>query len=344
METIKNRAELLFLYDVKDNNPNGDPLDGNKPRIDEETGINIVTDVRLKRTIRDYLKDFKGKEIFVREIVYDEEGHIQDAKLRAKDFIKIDEENESTKDVLEKYVNGNKIEKKDIPILVNSIRENVRKTIDVRLFGATIPLEFTNKEVNNVTKEKPIKTSVIFTGPVQFRMGRSMHKVELKYIKGTGAFASKAGATQKTFREEYILPYSLIAFYGIVNENAAKETNLTDNDLKLLLEAMWNGTKNLISRSKAGHEPRILLKVTYKGNNYHVGDLDKLIALETEKRDEEIRDIAEVKLNADKLIEQLEKVSDSVEKIEYKVSDRVNTDLIGKLEEKFVGKVSEIEW
>jgi CRISPR-associated protein Csh2 len=57
-EIISNRAELLFLYDVKDANPNGDPLDENKPRIDEETGVNIVTDVRLKRTIRDYLHDF----------------------------------------------------------------------------------------------------------------------------------------------------------------------------------------------------------------------------------------------------------------------------------------------
>ncbi len=320
METIKNRAELLFLYDVKDNNPNGDPLDGNKPRIDEETGINIVTDVRLKRTIRDYLKDYNGKEIFVREIA-DDEGKIQDAKMRANDFLK-------DIDISDKGFNEQKIIIKD---------KILDECIDVKLFGATIPLDLK-------VKNKNVTGSITLTGPVQFRMGRSMHKVELKYIKGTGAFASKAGATQKTFREEYILPYSLIVFYGIVNENAAKETNLTDNDLKLLLEAMWNGTKNLISRSKAGHEPRILLKVTYKGNNYHVGDLDKLIALETEKRDEEIRDIAEVKLNADKLIEQLEKVSDSVEKIEYKVSDRVNTDLIGKLEEKFVGKVSEIEW
>ena len=62
-----NRSELIFLYDIKDNNPNGDPLDSNKPRIDEETGINYVTDVRIKRTIRDYLYEYKGKEIFVRK-------------------------------------------------------------------------------------------------------------------------------------------------------------------------------------------------------------------------------------------------------------------------------------
>ena len=67
-ELVKNRSEIVFLYDIKDANPNGDPLDENKPRIDEETGINIVTDVRLKRTIRDYLMNFKNEEIFIREI------------------------------------------------------------------------------------------------------------------------------------------------------------------------------------------------------------------------------------------------------------------------------------
>ena len=60
-EIIKDRSEILFLYDIRDGNPNGDPMDENKPRIDEETGVNIVTDVRLKRTIRDYLHDFRAR-------------------------------------------------------------------------------------------------------------------------------------------------------------------------------------------------------------------------------------------------------------------------------------------
>ena len=65
-EIVSNRSEILFLYDVKDINPNGDPLDENKPRIDEETMQNLVTDVRLKRTVRDYLHDFLDQEIFIR--------------------------------------------------------------------------------------------------------------------------------------------------------------------------------------------------------------------------------------------------------------------------------------
>lgn len=319
-EIIEKRAEVLFLYDVKDNNPNGDPLDGNKPRIDEETGINIVTDVRLKRTIRDYLMNFKDKEIFVREIA-DNEGKIQDAKMRANDFLK-------NVDVKGKGFNEQK------EIIQNKILE---ECIDVKLFGATIPLDLK-------VEKKNITGSITLTGPVQFRMGRSLHKVELKYIKGTGAFASKAGATQKTFREEYVLPYSLIAFYGIINENAAKQTGLTEADVKILLEGIWNGTKNLISRSKAGHEPRLLLKINYKENNFHIGDLDKLIKIETEKRDEEIRDIGEVNLNTDELIAKLVAEKNTVESIEYRIDDRVNANLIEKLKKEFNDKIKEINW
>jgi len=169
MSVVDKRSELVFLYDIKDANPNGDPLDANKPRIDEETGINLVTDVRLKRTIRDYFFDYKGydgtngKDIFVRE-KENEDGSIQDGKTRAKDF------EENPKKVLD-------------------------ECIDVRLFGGVIPLT---------------GDSITYTGPVQFQMGRSLHPVELKYIKGTGAFASGAGKSKKTFREEYVVPYSLI--------------------------------------------------------------------------------------------------------------------------------------
>lgn len=288
-----NRSELIFLYDIKDNNPNGDPLDSNKPRIDEETGINFVTDVRLKRTIRDYLNEYKGKEIFVREI-RNEAGKVQDAKTRAKDF------GENKEEVIKKVLT---------------------ECIDVRLFGATIPLEFSPKD----------KSSATFTGPIQFNVGRSLHKVVLKRIKGTGAFASGEGKDNKTFREEYILPYSLIGFQGIINEHAAEKTNLKNEDIILLLDGMWNGTKNLISRSKVGQMPRLLIKVNYKENNYHIGDLIKGIKLETILNDEEdIRKLEDFKLNIDKLVSTLEKNKDNISSVEYKIDDNVNFKLDGK--------------
>ncbi len=306
-EILKNRREILFLYDIKDANPNGDPMDENKPRMDEETDTNIVTDVRLKRTIRDYLHDFKNKEIFIREIS-DEKGNIQDAKLRARDF-------------LYKIENGEKreISLKDVDLneMKNIVSSNIlNDCIDVRLFGATIPIE---KDTKN-------KSSVTYTGPVQFRMGRSMHKVEVKFIQGTGAFASKEGATQKTFREEYIVPYSLIAFYGIVNENAAKSTKMTEDDLLELRDAIWNGTKNLISRSKAGQMPRLYMEIGYKEDNYHIGDLDKYISLVKKDEtmdDKAIRDVSDFAIEIAPLYELLSKHKDSIKDVIIKKDERL---------------------
>lgn len=310
-EIIKNRSEIVFFYDIKDANPNGDPLDENKPRIDEETAINIVTDVRLKRTIRDYLYNFKREEIFVREIA-DENGIIQDAKQRANNFL--------DKDDLE----GNSFNKQKEAIK----KAILNKCIDVRLFGATIPLDISVKEGNKV---KNITGSITLTGPVQFRMGRSLHKVELKHIKGTGAFAAGKDKRQKTFREEDILPYSLISFYGIVNENAAQHTQLSEDDISFLLEGMWNGTKNLISRSKAGQMPRLLLKVNYKEENYHLGDLDKLIKIRDIENiaEEKIRDIGDIELNASELVEILNSNKEKINSVDLKINDRVKIDLEG---------------
>ncbi|PKP54651.1 MAG: type I-B CRISPR-associated protein Cas7/Csh2 [Candidatus Altiarchaeales archaeon HGW-Altiarchaeales-3] len=310
-ELIKNRSEIVFLYDIKDANPNGDPLDENKPRIDEETGINIVTDVRLKRTIRDYLMNFKGEEIFVKEIT-NEDGSIQDAKARANNFL------EKT-DIKDKDFNKQKDEIK---------KAILEKCIDVRLFGATIPLDISVKKGN---KTENITGSITLTGPVQFRMGRSLHKVELKHIKGTGAFAAGKDKRQKTFREEDILPYSLISFYGIINENAAKHSQLSESDISLLLEAIWNGTKNLISRSKVGQMPRLLLKVNYKEENYHLGDLDKLIKIKDIKNiaEEKIRDIGDIELDTSELVEILNSNKEKIDSVDLKIDERVRINLEG---------------
>lgn len=283
--TIRNRRELLFLYDVKNANPNGDPADENKPRMDEETGLNIVTDVRLKRTIRDYLftslghNPENGRDIFVRT-TESSKGGIKDGKARSLDFGK----------------------KKD-----EMLSNILSKCIDIRLFGGVLPLD---------------KDSIIFTGPVQFKMANSLHRVELQYMKGTGAFASKDGANQQTFREEYILPYSLIAFYGIVNENAAKLTGLTDSDVQELKLGMWDGTKNLISRSKFEHSPKLLVEIKYKEQNFFIGELDKYISFDTDLPGEKIRDIEDGRINLSKLGEVIKIHSDKIESVEVKKNHR----------------------
>jgi len=276
-EIIKNRSEILFLYDVKDANPNGDPVDENKPRIDEETGVNIVTDVRLKRTVRDYLYEYKGQEVFIREIRKDD-GNLKTKEERLNEFGE------------------------------DSI---IDKCIDIRLFGSTTAVE---------------DRTIALTGPVQFKYGRSLHKVDLTYIKGTTVMPSGADKKQGTFTERYILPYSLIVFYGIVNENAAKTQgiSLTEEDVDLMLDAIWNGTKNLISGSKFGQMPRLLIQIIYKKNqNFHIGELDRLVSIKSEKPDEAIRDISELKIDITELVRTITKYKDKIEKIRLKSDDRI---------------------
>lgn len=304
MAEIKNRSEILFLYDIQNANPNGDPNDENKPRMDEETGKNLVTDVRLKRTIRDYIKikNEDGNDVFVREVIYDDDGHIQDAKLRASDYLPKDKE---------------ELKKMSAEAQRKAIAKSIlEECIDIRLFGATIPLDL---KVN----DKNTTTSVTWTGPVQFKMGRSLHAVKMQHIKGTGAFASGKGSTKKTFREEDILPYSLIGFYGVINENAAKHTNLKPEDIEVLKDAIWNGTKGLISRSKVGQMPRLLLTINYVEPNFFIGDLDNLIKLKTDLRDEQIRKPEDYQIDISKLIEMTEVNSDKIDNIEFKADDRI---------------------
>ena len=292
---VENRSEIVFLYDVTWANPNGDPMDENRPRIDEETGINIVTDVRLKRTIRDYFltliekndKRLKDQDVFIKEVIKED----------------------GTQKTREERIAELKIEKKE------DEKKLLNKYIDLRLFGATIALK-------GKTKEEKGK-SITWIGPVQFRFGRSLHRVVRETIQGTTVMPSKEEVTRGTFIETHVLPYSLICFYGIVNENAAKTTELTENDVNLLLEAIWNGTKNLITRSKAGQMPRFLLRVIYKKKNFHIGELDKRIKLISDIEDEKIRDISQVKIDISELVDALRNHKDKIEKIELRIEDRV---------------------
>lgn len=266
---IKNRSEILFIYDIENGNPNGDALD-NKPRIDELTNYNIVTDVRLKRTIRDYLQDFKGREIFIRK------ERDENNNLKTRD------------EIFQGY---------------KEIKEVINRCIDIRLFGGTFSIRNNNYAL---------------TGPVQFKFGRSLHKVDINYIKGTTVLPSAGERQQGTFWETYLLPYSLICFYGIINENAAKETRLTEEDVELLLEAIYYGTNNLITRSKPSQQSRLLLQIVYKQNNFHIGDLDKKIKLNLKvEKDEYIRSYKDYELDLTELYDTLINNKDKIEKIRY---------------------------
>jgi len=278
---IKNRREYLFLYDVTDANPNGDPIDENRPRIDEEVGVCIVTDTRLKRTIRDELADM-GEEIFIRQERKD------DGTLMTKE------------ELLEIYYGG-------------SYEELLKRCIDIRLFGGTFAIGDNAKS---------------FTGPVQFKFGRSLHKVGVKLIKGTTVMPSGESREQGTMTDFYVIPYGLFAFYGIANEKASKDTGLTNADLDKMAKAMWFGVKestDVISRSKFGHMPRLLIEIVYKeGQMFHIGELNKLVAIADKEVDDlAIRDVSQFKVDLSGLKEAVEKNRDKIEKIRYAVDGRV---------------------
>ncbi|MBD3192484.1 MAG: type I-B CRISPR-associated protein Cas7/Csh2 [Candidatus Heimdallarchaeota archaeon] len=287
---INRRKEILFLYDVVDNNPNGDPAADNRPRRDEETEINLVTDVRMKRTVRDYIiqteKQSPHNSVWIAE-EEDKKGNLKTRETKIKEF----KENH-------KLDNTNKKKLK---------AELLKEYVDLRLFGATIGL----------TAKEGKGESIAVTGPVQFNFGRSLHPVEIMTVKGTATLPSKEGLKQGTFVTTYIIPYSLIAFYGVVNENAAITTGLTEEDVSLLYQGLWFGTKNLITRSKMGHAPRLLIIVDYNEKNYQLGDLRDLISLVPNegKKPKELRSILDYTIDITQLIKSLESIKDRIHKV-----------------------------
>ncbi len=291
MAPISDRSEILFVYEVRDANPNGDPMDENKPRVDPETGVVTVTDVRIKRTIRDYWYNRKGLEILVRD-TFTDEGFLRDGKGRATDFF------------AEAQVS------KDDPagVMESKMRSVVLKhCIDVRCFGSTLPFEVTQKKGGSLT----------LTGPVQFSgFNRSLHPVSTQFIQGTAAFASTGKSSQKSFREDYIVHYACIAAYGVVNEIAAKTTEMSEEDRALLLEGLWRGTEDLISRSKMGHRPLLLVHIRYR-DGFRLGDLASRITLETSLDPHKIRNVRDYALDVTPLFSVLEANADHVAAVEY---------------------------
>ena len=285
-EIIKNRSEILFLYETENANPNGDPLNENRPRFDTEEGKVLVSDVRLKRTIRDYFYEYKGyngqngKDIFVRETTYTDgdKTYISDGKRRAKHF------GEKKEHVLE-------------------------ACIDVRMFGGVIPLK---------------NDSITFTGPTQFQMGKSLHQAEIITEQGTGAFSSGDKKSQATFRTEYKVPYALIGFNGIINEKAAQYSLMTESDKALLLEGIWEGTKNLISRSKFGQTPVFLMVINYK-TPFYIGNLRQRVTLVSEKSPIQIRSTADYSLNFEDLMKELTEYADKISSVDIRLDSRLRT-------------------
>jgi len=217
-EPIKNRYDFVILFDVENGNPNGDPDAGNMPRIDPETGYGLVTDVCLKRKIRNYVQtvkgDAEGYKIYINERV----------SLNALDRLA--------------YKRYGWDEKKPLKKQDADADEKVRDFMcgnffDIRTFGAVMTTFV--KEALNFGQVR---------GPVQLSFARSVDPIAQQEITITRcAVTTEADAAEKrnTMGRKYIIPYGLYRAEGYISANLAqKVTKFSEEDLALLWEAILN--------------------------------------------------------------------------------------------------------
>ena len=309
---LEHRREIIFAYDVTDSNPNGDPDDDNRPRMDAD-GYNIVTDVRLKRTIRDYwdrtLSGKAGFAVLVKRHVDPDTAYLKTMGGIVVEELGIDEA-KLGKDV--KY---------RASVVQKIITEIPAKFIDARCFGAAITLQ---------------NASYSHVGPVQFAIGRSLNKPDVKSFTITTTFASDVEKAAGTFGEFHVVDYSLILFHGIASEHTAKDSGMAEGDLLHLYRGLWQGTKMLNTRSKFNHVPRFLISVVSKKDHFQIGGLDRFVKLTVEdgikKATDALVDITSLvdilKANAGN-IERIEILSDT--SLRFKCGKEESSDLVSLL-------------
>ncbi len=219
-EIIKNRYEFVILFDVENGNPNGDPDAGNMPRVDPETGLGLVTDVCLKRKIRNYVETVKedeaGFRIYIKENV---------------PLNRCDNEAYLALNITEKNL---KEKKKEDPELDKKIRDWMCLNFyDIRTFGAVMTTFVKNKLNCGQVR-----------GPVQLGFARSIEPVVPQEVTITRvAITTEADAENKgtEMGRKYIIPYGLYRCEGYISANLArKTTGFTEDDLELLWNAILN--------------------------------------------------------------------------------------------------------
>lgn len=221
MAELNNRIDFVYIFDVKDGNPNGDPDAGNLPRVDAETGMGLVTDVCLKRKVRNYVQEAKGLsegyDIFIKEKAVlnnlIDEAHESDAVKNVKDT---KDKTSAARDVM------------------------CKKYYDIRTFGAVMS---TGKNAGQVR------------GPIQFTFARSVDPIVTsehsitRMAVATEKEAEKQGGDNRTMGRKATIPYGLYVCHGFVSANLAKQTGFSQEDLDLF----WKALKNMfdVDRSAA---------------------------------------------------------------------------------------------
>ena len=261
-EAIKNRYDFVFLFDVKDGNPNGDPDQANLPRADAENQDGLVTDVCIKRKVRNYVQlryELKSPyDIFIRQ--------------RA-----ITDEDSFLNKVIENTPGNNASEKRDTM---------VERFFDVRTFGAVLSTGSDNKgnDENNEEssgakkKSKKIKGAGTVRGPVQLTFARSQDRIYqaehsitrccVTTEKEKNEQASKDREFASTFGRKTTVPYALYRMHGFISAVDAKKTGFSEADLELLWEALLNAFEHDRAAARGEMNPRKL--IVFKHDN-HLG-------------------------------------------------------------------------
>ena len=218
VEAIQNRYEFVYLFDVENGNPNGDPDAGNMPRIDPETSYGLVTDVCLKRKIRNFVEIVKGNqspnEIYIREKAILNQTH-----KRAHQAVGVKDEG----DVKKRKGTGADVEKARAWMCANFF--------DVRTFGAVMSLGVNCGQVR---------------GPVQLNFACSIESIVPMEISITRmAVATEKEAEQqsgdnRTMGRKHIVPYALYRVEGYISAHLAAQTGFSEEDLNLLWESLIN--------------------------------------------------------------------------------------------------------
>jgi len=230
-EAIKNRYEFVLLFDVKDGNPNGDPDAGNLPRIDPETGNGLVTDVCLKRKVRNFVTLVKHEEPPF-EIYVKEKAVLTNQQKKAYEALSDGEkENKTTIEQAKDWM--------------------CKNFFDIRTFGAVMSLkEFNCGQVR---------------GPVQFGFARSIDRIFsgehtiTRMAVATQAEADKQGGDNRTMGRKFTIPYGLYEMHGFISAPLAKQTGFSEDDLKLFWDALTNMFDHDRSAARGEMAPRKLI-------------------------------------------------------------------------------------
>lgn len=306
MSTIQNNSDFLFLYEAINCNPNGDPDQENKPRMDYDTQTNLVTDTRLKRYIRDYFMQ-QGYDVFVSM----EDGRKVDPSQKLEFVI---DRLLSDPDLVEEYFKGHDEMKKQFEALVSTEKDKdsifkvlvknkkeakklnvfildkiVKETfLDIRLFGSAFAVEgFTQA----------------YTGPVQINWGYSLNEV---YLIDSDSIVTIMNDDSSTFGKDYRVHYSLLAFHGVANKHAAVTTGLSDKDMGKFRDSIWNAIPSLPTRSKLNQYPKLYLEIVYNDDyhNGYFGDLrDYVSCLPKEGSFKKVRKYSDLNVDFSKLEE-----------------------------------------